>query len=356
MRNLVLAILLIGIFSGCGSDGGSGEAENTNGTAKNLVSDIQEDNEIIEIEKTTKNFKYWGEWETFDNSEDLYISTKDNFIITDLGENLIQIDKKTYQRKGFRNVKVEGKLSKREIRSLKGYETIGGIELILKNVTDGNIKTEMEVKNDGTFEDDSLPTGEYKLSLESTNISLNVLVRLIAEYEELNLNLDPNQENLSIEDIGDLIKGINQQKPIAELEISGETRPLTFDFSKSSDDKEIISYILDSSVDGRLYLGTDKSFTTSDLTLGIHTFTLTVYDNDGLFSVKTDIFEVPEVIENINLCPNGSYQIPLTGECIIDIIVCQNGETLNKETNECEKDKSINNLYDSAIFDNSIWE
>ena len=294
MRNIVLAILGIAIFSGCGSDGG-GSSENEN-VSESLVSNIQESNKIIETEKSAKNFKYWGEWETLNNSEIIYISTKDNFTITDLEENLIKIDEVIYQRKGFRNVKVEGKLSKREIRSLKGYETIGGIELILKNVTDENIKTEMEVKDDGTFKNDSLPTGEYKLSLDSKNVSLNVLVRLISEYEELNLNLDPNQENLSIEDISDLIKGINQQKPIAELEISGETRPLTFDFSKSSDDGEIISYILDSSVDGRLYIGTDKSFTTSNLTIGIHTFTLTVFDDDGLSSVKTNIVTVPEEI------------------------------------------------------------
>jgi len=168
MRNLVLAVLLIVQFSGCGSDGG--------GSSENDISQFKD-----------RNIKYWGEWRSFQTGETKYITTKDDIAITEVEDNIIQIDSDYYIRLGSRNVNFSGEIYKEQeqARATKGYESIGGIDIILQNIIDPNIKAEVSSDEKGDFYDNSLPTGDYNLKVERENQFVESEVSLVREDEDI---------------------------------------------------------------------------------------------------------------------------------------------------------------------------
>jgi len=82
----------------------------------------------------------------------------------------------------------------------------------------------------------------------------------------------------SKEDTSKTFENMQNIKPTANIGTywSGET--LNFDFSKSFDDEKIITYSLESSLDGEIYSGKDSKFSSNSLTEDSHEFTLTVTD------------------------------------------------------------------------------
>jgi hypothetical protein len=171
---LVLALLL---FSACGSD--------DSGDSSNSQEETTKESEISQT-KSTKNFKYWGEWKSVRNSETLYISTKTTQNITEIEEDLIKIGSEYYIRLGSRNVNLKGSLYEDGTgRAIQNYRDIGGIEIILENLLDSNIQTEITSKDDGTFKDNSLPTGDYKISVSVDDLKVDGEVSLIQEEEDI---------------------------------------------------------------------------------------------------------------------------------------------------------------------------
>jgi len=177
MRNVVLAILGIAIFSGCGSDGG--------GSSENESPKVSE-NEIVSKVRSTKNSKYWGEWKNIKTENTLYITSKESLNITEIDENIIKIDSNYYLRAGARNVKLAGKLYDDGTgRKTKGYESIGGIDIILQNVLDENIEANITAKDDGSFSDNTLPTGDYNLTVQDDSREVETVVSLVRENEDI---------------------------------------------------------------------------------------------------------------------------------------------------------------------------
>jgi hypothetical protein len=322
LKNILVLSVLGGSFFGCGdsetssetTSSGSGITSSSLETTLEKPSEATETSSSVVAEKSTKNSKYWGEWKSLESSEEVYITTKSDFKIVEIGNNLISINGENYERVGFRNVKIDGSFKEQVTKAIKSspYSSIGSIEIILENLKDSNIETKIDVEDDGTFEDDSMPTGEYKMNLESENISISTLIQFANEYEKLQLNLDANQKTLSVEDIQNIFAGIDKIKPTAKLKVTTNEGYTSFDFSESSDDGEIISYILESSIDGRIYKGTRNYFGSSDLTSGEHIFTLTIYDDDGL----QDEAKETEYIEYVDdpACEDG--YILIDGECV----------------------------------------
>ena len=177
MRNVVLAILGIAIFSGCGSDGGS--------SSENESSKVSE-NETVSKVRSTKNSKYWGEWKNIKTENTLYITSKESLTITEIDENIIKIDSNYYLRAGARNVKLAGKLYDDGTgRKTKGYESIGGIDIILQNILDENIEANITAKDDGSFSDNTLPTGDYNLTVQDDSREVETVVSLVRENEDI---------------------------------------------------------------------------------------------------------------------------------------------------------------------------
>ncbi len=145
------------------------------------------------IEKSTKNFDYWGSWKDIESGEELYITTESDIEIESIGENLIKIGENYYLRSGARNVKFQGDIyddgAGQTLNSLgrvtKGFESIGSIDIILKNILDKNIRAEIRSENDGTFKDESLPTGDYDLKVEDETRVVETVVELVREEEDL---------------------------------------------------------------------------------------------------------------------------------------------------------------------------
>ncbi len=166
--SLVLAQVL---FNGCGS-GGSESSSSTSST--NNTNDT-----ISSTEKSTKNIDHWGEWQTISGSSKIYITSKTNSQIEQVEENLIKVDSKYYIRSGNRNVKFVGSIYDDGAgRVSKGFESIAGIEIILRNANDSSITTTVVTDSNGTFSDSTLPSGNYKLTVDDgdriidTNITL----------------------------------------------------------------------------------------------------------------------------------------------------------------------------------------
>jgi|GEM_PF-5901720 len=123
--SLVVAISLFG--SGCGSGGGSNSETNS-------------------AERTTKNMEFWGEWQSLDNSSNkIYVTTQTGGTIELVQENLVKIDSKYYMRTGARNINFSGSVYDDGAgRTVKGFESIANIEIVLKSSLDDNIKANIK--------------------------------------------------------------------------------------------------------------------------------------------------------------------------------------------------------------------
>ncbi len=165
--SLVLAQIL---FNGCGS-GGSGSTSSTS------------------TERSTKNIDYWGEWESIDNSsKTVYITsqTGGNIEAVKDQENLIVIDGKYFKRIGSRNVNFTGSVYDDGAgRILSGFESIAGIEIILRNSNDENIEATVKSDANGVFKDNSLPAGDYKLTVNDVNRTVETNVSLVRDGQDI---------------------------------------------------------------------------------------------------------------------------------------------------------------------------
>ncbi len=164
--SFVVAISLFG--SGCG--GGSGSNSETNSA-----------------ERTTKNMEFWGEWQSLDNSSNkIYVTTQTGGTIESVQENLVKIDGKYYMRTGARNINFSGSVYDDGAgRTVKGFESIANIEIVLKSSLDDNIKTNIKSDENGSFKDSSLPAGDYSLTVNDDNRTVETNVSLVRDGQDI---------------------------------------------------------------------------------------------------------------------------------------------------------------------------
>ncbi len=165
------------------SDGNGGEVEKSIGVT------VVEANTTKEL----KNFDYWGWWTNVENQSDkIYITSKDALEIEipedSTGDNFIHItDQGYYLRSGERYLNVKGSLYSENYRAMHSslYSSIGGIEVILKNILDENIEAKATISEDDKFEVASLPAGEYIISAESDEGVIETEVTLERDLQDL---------------------------------------------------------------------------------------------------------------------------------------------------------------------------
>ncbi|EJF06742.1 Protein of unknown function (DUF1566) [Thiovulum sp. ES] len=179
--SLVLAVLLV--FSGCG--GSETSSETTSSSSGTTI--------VAGSSNPTKNLKYWGEWKSFNTGQSRYITTADDISVEEIEENVIKIGDDYFLRSGTRYVNFEGSLYREAgDRATQGYENIGSIEVILRNLRDSNIESKVETDESGNFVDNSLPAGDYNLQVSDGDRVAEATVTLVKESEELgNFKLVP---------------------------------------------------------------------------------------------------------------------------------------------------------------------
>ena len=128
------------------------------------------------------------------------------------------------------------------------------------------------------------------------------------------------------------------ERPIASI-LQIHPNPIMEGFNvtfrgEASDDGSITNYRWNSSIDGLLYNGPEANLTLSNLTIGNHTITLTVQDNDGFWShpvyKNLTILKMPNIVNQqpvlVILEPaNGTvvtYNIIIKGQIIDELACC----------------------------------
>ena len=145
---------------------------------------VQEENIIGNVDK-----KYFGKWLYLSNGNTKIILSSTNLDgFKAIDDNLIQIkeDGKVYSlmRDSIANIKVKGLIDNDTVES-RGISDIGDIDVILQNVLDNTIKAEVKTDKDGLFEDNTLPSGTYKLTAKDTTKELDTIVEIVNEEEDL---------------------------------------------------------------------------------------------------------------------------------------------------------------------------
>ncbi len=130
-------------------------------------------------------------------SENILVTTiMDNFDIE--SDNLIKVneDDSSYylMRAGLSNIIVSGKIEQdlSESNISKAPRRIGGINIILANIVDKNIKETVLTNDDGSFETSSLPAGTYNLNIDNriqTEIKIAEPKEDIGTYKLMEANL-----------------------------------------------------------------------------------------------------------------------------------------------------------------------
>ena len=163
-------------------------------------------------DKVEGNFdsKYYGQWLRVDTDEKINIlhsTIIENYDIE--SDNLIKVnqDATTYylMRAGLSNIIVKGLVDNIESVSStkKAPSRIGGVNVVLENVLDPNIKESVETDNDGSFKTSSLPAGTYKFKLDDksiSNITISKPIEDIGTYKLTGDNLHNFKAELILDD------------------------------------------------------------------------------------------------------------------------------------------------------------
>ena len=200
--NLFILLLVSTLISGCSGGGDSTPIDNTHD-----VEDI-----------------YYGKWIFAENGDELNIDTTTVIDYVASNNNLLIVTdsdgtKKSYLRASPSKVSLTGKLEKHSAATLSyanksgtrasSYASVGNIDVILQNITDGNIKATITTDENGYFSDSSLSAGEYTIKAQDDNIKIDTTITLSDKDEDLGtfILLDENQHNFKAELIlnGDFI-------------------------------------------------------------------------------------------------------------------------------------------------------
>ena len=186
---LSLIFLVLLSFNGCGSDSEDSTDLNNSSYDNDISNIINGEEDSSDNAQSTRNSKYWGDWREVKSQKKLYITSKTDLKIDEVGADLIKIEDNYYFRFGSRNVDFAGNVQSDKngaiAKSIKGFEDIGGIDILLRNLKDGNIETSTKTETDGTFQNKDLPTGDYSMKIESNSKIVELNVSLVQDNEDL---------------------------------------------------------------------------------------------------------------------------------------------------------------------------
>jgi hypothetical protein len=174
MKNFLFSFLIIFnlfLFYGC-EENDNNDDSNTSNTSETTA-------------EPTKNSEFWGEWKELKTQDLIYITSQTNLSIEKLEDGLIQINNKYYLRSGTRNVNLNGSIESTIEKTTQNFNNIGSIDLILENLKDANIRAELNISNNGSFSDNSLPTGDYSLIAQNNDQIVEANISLTQESENL---------------------------------------------------------------------------------------------------------------------------------------------------------------------------
>jgi hypothetical protein len=147
----------------------------------------------------------YGAWIYPETSENIYLTSQSDNKYQVIDKNLIR-DTKTNKylvRAGLESVVTTGKFYAPQTYATRstGYAGIGGIEVLLKNIKDPNIQVKAITDDNGHFNDDTLPSGDYKLTARLNDRMLEKDIALKDLNENLGnfMLLDSNTKNFKAE-------------------------------------------------------------------------------------------------------------------------------------------------------------
>jgi hypothetical protein len=176
-------------FTSCGEESSSSTVSNTTALDSNSLS---------RVSPSSINKDYWGEWQEVGTrtTKRLYITSQtelENMIIHE--NDIIEIDSQFFIRTGVNNVNLQGKVygekqsvSTSSLRSTKatGFVNMANIEIYLQNMEDEYINATTKTDENGTFENNTLPAGDYFLEgTDDGKIVLEANVTLTFQDEDL---------------------------------------------------------------------------------------------------------------------------------------------------------------------------
>src|SRR5690554_3446421 len=180
-------------ISGCSSsDDSVNDSTNgsLNGSANGSVNDSVNDLSDSPLKD------YFGSWKYVHNGEELYITSNTNLNVAEVDENLLEVytqgQVKYLIRNGFKSINANGTLgSLTDITQLpkgiisSGISGLGGLEVVLKNIKDGNIKTFTNADSNGDFNVAGIPAGTYDVTVGNETEGIRAQVTLTDSNEDI---------------------------------------------------------------------------------------------------------------------------------------------------------------------------
>jgi len=182
---IVVSAMLILVISGCG--GGNAGTETASPSDPIITGD-------------SRLKPYLGSWKWADDGTEIYITSntyfENNFDLTEIDENQLKFNfnGSIYYliRNGVKRVSLKGtinSLSSNTQRSLeissRSLSAAGGISVILQNVNDENINSDVETDSQGNFTDNTLPAGTYDVSASDGTNTVEAQITIDENSEDI---------------------------------------------------------------------------------------------------------------------------------------------------------------------------
>jgi len=149
LQNIFL-VLVVAVMTSCGGGGGGNGGDSGGGAVTgNVPSDL------------------YGKWIYVDTTEEVeLLSTTTLPTYEILSSNVLKVGSRHLLRASVTNTPISGKVlgdTTKTKSGQKAFTGIGGIDVILENVSDPSVKTSTTTDADGNFVDSSLPSGVYTI-------------------------------------------------------------------------------------------------------------------------------------------------------------------------------------------------
>lgn len=195
-------LLLVIVLSGCGSGGDSATTTINNPT----------DNTI---QKGTVPSKYYGSWKYAHDGSEIYITSSTVLDFSEVDENQLKVNDngntKYLIRNGVENVNISGNVYDKSGLTAstvlassnykRGSSRIGGINVVLENIKDKKIKTNITTEDNGVFMDNTLPAGTYNITAEKDGLEVKTVVSINDKNTDIGnyFLVDANTNNFKTE-------------------------------------------------------------------------------------------------------------------------------------------------------------
>ena len=180
MKKILYTIALIFVLVGCGSDSG-GDTTTPDTTTPDTTTP---DTTTPSVSNT--DYDLHGKWIYVNSGDDFTIYSNSSLSYEKIDNDLIKVLQSdnsykyamragTSKAKAVGNVKTLANGSNSPSRSVsKSSSHIGGINVILENLSDSNTKSTVVTDANGDFKTDELPAGDYKITIEDIEQSITI--------------------------------------------------------------------------------------------------------------------------------------------------------------------------------------